>query len=103
MLNPIEPGQAVMAYDENQWAVALRYHDQSMEEALDLFRWLRLRTYQLIQSLPDSVWTQTLEHPENGTMSLEDWLDVYERHIPHHIEQMKDVYAAWLGHRSKTI
>jgi hypothetical protein len=94
-----EPGQAVMAYDENQWAAALRYHDQSMEEALDLFRRLRLRTYQLIQSLPDSVWTQTLEHPENGTMSLEDWLDVYERHIPHHIEQMKGVYAAWLGHR----
>jgi hypothetical protein len=94
-----EPGQAVMAYDENQWAAALRYHDQSMEAALDLIKWLQLRTYKLIQSLPDSVWSHTLEHPENGTMSLDDWLDVYERHIGDHIEQMKGVYAAWLGQR----
>ena len=28
-----EPGQAVMAYDEHQWAAALRYHDQSTETA----------------------------------------------------------------------
>ena len=90
-----EPGQAVMAYDENEWAVALCYHDQSMEEALDLIKCLHLQTYTLIQSLPDSVWSHTLEHPENGTMSLDDWLDVYERHIPDHIDQMKGVYAAW--------
>jgi len=82
-----EPGQAVMAYDENQWAAALRYHDQSAEEALDLIKWLHLRTYKLIQSLPYSVWSHTLEHPENGTMSLDDWLDMYERHIGDHIEQ----------------
>jgi hypothetical protein len=94
-----EPGQAVMAYDEHQWAAALRYHDQSMEEALDLIKWLQLRTYKLIQSLPDSVWSHTLEHPENGTLSLDDWLDVYERHIPDHIDQMKGVYVAWLGQR----
>jgi hypothetical protein len=94
-----EPRQAVMAYNEHQWAVALHYQDQRIEEALDLFKWLRLRTYQLIQSLPDSIWSHTVEHTENGTMSLDDWLDVYEHHIPQHIEQMKAVYAAWLGHR----
>ena len=88
-----------MAYDENQWAAALRYRDQSTEEALDLIKWLRLLTYTLIQSLPDSVWWHTLEHPANGTMSLDDWLDVYERHIPDHIDQMKGVYAARPGQR----
>ena len=92
-----EPGQVVMGYDERQWAAALRYQDQSAEEALDLFKLLRLRTYNLIRSLPDSVWSHTLQHSENGTMSLDDWLDVYERHIQDHIEQMKGVYAAWLG------
>jgi hypothetical protein len=95
-----EPGQAVMAYDERQWAAALRYHEQSAEEALDLFKGLRLRTCRLIESLPDSAWSHTVEHAQNGTMSLDDWLDVYEHHIPQHIEQMNDVYAAWLGRRS---
>jgi len=90
-----EPRQVVMAFDEHQWATALRYHDQSAEAALDLIKWLHLRTSTLIQSLPDSVWSHTFEHPENGTLSLDDWLDVYERHIPDHIDQMKGVYAAW--------
>jgi hypothetical protein len=31
---------------------------------------------------------------ENGIMTLDDWLDVYERHIPAHIEQMQANYQA---------
>lgn len=91
-----EPGQIVTAYNERQWATGLHYQSQPVEEALDLFKWLRLRTYQLLQSLPDSVWSNTMEHAEHGTMSLADWLDVYEHHIPQHIEQMRAVYAAWV-------
>jgi hypothetical protein len=91
-----EPGQAVMAYNEHRWATALHYESQPVEEALDLFKWLRVRTHQLLQSLPDSVWSNTFMHSEHGTMSLDDWLDVYEHHIPQHIEQMQAVYVAWL-------
>ncbi len=92
-----EPGQAVMAYDEMRWAAELRYHDQSPEEALELFKWLRLKSYRLIQALPDSAWSNTIYHPENGTMALDDWLDVYERHIPEHVAQMQANYEAWLA------
>jgi hypothetical protein len=78
-----------------QWAKALRYHEQSTDDALELFKWLRLTSYRLIRSLPESVWSNTIEHPENGTMTMDDWLDVYERHIPEHIAQMKANYADW--------
>src|SRR5688572_555732 len=91
-----EPGKAVMAYNEIQWAQALHYMDQSVDEALQLFKWLRLKSYRLIQSLPESVWAHTIEHPEIGTMTLEDWLNVYERHVPEHITQMERNYTAWL-------
>jgi len=94
-----EPGTTVMAYDENAWAGALRYHDQNAGDALELFRWLRRMSTHLIQSLPEAIWTHTIEHPENGTMTMEDWLDVYERHIPEHIEQMRRIHAAWLERR----
>jgi hypothetical protein len=30
-------------------------------------------------------------------MTMDDWLDTYERHIPEHIEQMQAVYEDWLG------
>lgn len=94
-----EPGKPVMAYDEELWAALLNYHSQSTEDALVLFKWLRLNTYNLIKVLPESAWSNTVYHPENGIMTLDDWLGVYERHIPAHIEQMQANYQAWLESR----
>lgn len=90
-----QPGESVMAYDEMRWADALRYHDQSTEEAVELFKWLRLRSYRLIKSLPEAVWSNTVLHPDNGVMTMDDWLDVYERHVREHVEQMRANYANW--------
>ena len=84
-----------MPYDENQWAGALDYPSQSTEEALELFWWLRHRTYSLIKSLPEHTWANAAYHPESGDMTLDDWLDVYERHIPEHVQYMRENYEAW--------
>jgi hypothetical protein len=93
-----EPGSGVYGYDENKWAKALHYHDQSIEEALELFRILRHSTYLLIKDLPESVWqTATVDHSENGIMTFDQWLQVYEEHIPVHIRQMERTYQAWLA------
>ena len=90
-----EPGEPVMAYDETRWATELSYTDQSTEDALQLFKWLRNNTYKLIKSLPEATWSHTTYHPENGTMPMDDWLGVYARHIPDHIEQMDRIYEEW--------
>ena len=90
-----EPGSNLMAYDENRWAVELNYHDQNTEDALELFRLLRKMTCDLIRTAPDEAWSRACFHPENGTMTLDDWLDVYERHVPEHVAQMAEVHAAW--------
>ena len=94
-----EPGRTLMDYDENQWSIALDYHDQSIEDALNLFRWLRSKTHTLIKSLPESAWSNTAYHPENGDMTLDDWLDVYESHVREHIEFMQQNYEAWQAQR----
>jgi hypothetical protein len=62
-----EPGEPLMAYDENGWASALGYTDRSAEDALGLFRILRRQAYNLIKTLPESYWANTCCHPENGT------------------------------------
>jgi hypothetical protein len=90
-----EPGQRVVAYDEQRWSVALHYHEQPVDELLALFTQLRRLTYQLFLLLPDSVWSQTLEHAAHGELSLDDWLDLYTQHLLQHIEQMNAVYARW--------
>ena len=92
-----EPGEPLMAYDENEWAVALGYGVRSVEEALELFRLLRRQTHALIETLPESVWSNACYHPENGNMTLDDWLDVYAAHIPEHLEYMRENFQAWLA------
>lgn len=88
-----EPGSPVLGYDQEIWTEKLDYHQQSVEEALELFRLLRKKSYDLIKNLPDEVWKNTVEHSENGTMTFEDWLRIYEAHT--HIGSMQRVYDAW--------
>ena len=94
-----EPGSTVLGYDEDRWARELHYHDQSIDDALVLFHWLRHKTYTLIKNLPEAVWSNTVKHTESGVMTLDDWLDTYERHVPEHIEQMQANYADWVTQR----
>jgi hypothetical protein len=90
-----EPGRTLMDYDENAWAKALDYHNLDTEDAVELFRWLRGTTYQLIKDLPEATWAHTAYHPENGDMTMDDWLDTYARHVQDHIGQMEAVYRSW--------
>ena len=90
-----EQGEPLMAYDENRWSTALDYHDQSTEDAIALFKWLRHKSYTLIKDLPESVWAHSSFHPENGETTLDDWLDTYERHVPEHLEYMRQNLEAW--------
>ncbi len=94
-----EPGETVMAYDEMGWGKGLNYAEQSAEDALELFKWLRLTTNKLIRTLPESAWSNTVYHPENGVMTLDDWLEVYARHVSDHVEQMRGVYEEWCSRR----
>ncbi len=94
-----EPGEPLMAYDENGWAERLGYADRSVEDALQLFRLLRRQTHALVATLPESVWSNTCYHPENGDVTLDDWLTVYEVHIPEHVDYMRQNYDAWLTMR----
>jgi len=97
-----EPGLDLMAYDENQWALALAYHSIDTDGAVELFRALRRQTHGLITNLPESAWSNTCYHPENGDMTLDDWLDVYERHVAEHVDYMRQNYEEWKKANSGT-
>lgn len=92
-----EPGVTIFAYDQDVWATTLDYHSQNADDALELLHWLRKLTYDLIRKLPidGDVWAQTIDHPENGIMTLDDVLVSYAEHIPGHIAQMRNNYALW--------
>jgi hypothetical protein len=90
-----EPGSQILGYDQDGWAIRLNYHDQSTEDYLQLFRWLRHTTYQLIRNQPEGVWAHTYVHSDNGPTTLDAWLKIYEHHVHGHIEQMQKNYEHW--------
>ncbi|MEW6050178.1 MAG: DinB family protein [Candidatus Zixiibacteriota bacterium] len=95
-----EPGKAVMAYDQDSWAEKLGYHSQSADAALELFGLLRRMNHGLLKSVPQDVWdSHTVEHSEVGTMTLDQFLEIYDRHTPGHIRQMQENYRHWKEHR----
>jgi hypothetical protein len=90
-----EPGCAVFKIDAARWAGSLGYFHQSTREAIEVIRRLRKMTHQLLITLSESVWLHTLEHPRDGRITLEQWVLLQERHIPHHLEQMKSNHELW--------
>jgi hypothetical protein len=90
-----EPDKTLAKFDAARWAGSLGYFHQSTREALEIIRRLRRMTYGLLITLPEPVWLHSLEHPTEGRISLETWMDRQERHIPRHIEQMKQNYDSW--------
>jgi hypothetical protein len=97
-----QPGSPLLVYNASTWASSLGYFHQSTREALGLITRLRKMTYQILQYIPDPVWANTAQHPKQGTIALGEWLDIQSGHIPHHIEQIRGNYAAWLKtHRQR--
>lgn len=92
-----EPGETIMAYDQERWVAGLRYAEQDSEDALALFKLMRKINTRFLKSLPASAWSGTMAHPERGPVTLDDWLVIYTAHTPAHIEQMKATHAAWLA------
>lgn len=93
----VEPGSTLMAYQEAKWADTLGYKEQNAEDALEIIRLARQSTYELLKRQPDEVFTHLVTHPEfpDEPYTFESWLNIYARHIPDHIEQIKATYQAW--------
>ena len=63
-----EPGSPVLQFDAARWAGSLGYFHQSTREALEIIRRLRKMTYQLLASLPDPIWSNAVEQPDDGLL-----------------------------------
>jgi uncharacterized damage-inducible protein DinB len=86
-----QPGEAIMAYDQDVWAVALDYHQRDADDARALLRLVRKTTHAFLLTLSESDWTtRSYYHPERkGQVLLDRWLEDYAAHIPGHIEQIQ--------------
>ena len=92
----VEPGGMLMGYNQDQWAIQLNYHEQSAEDALEILRLARKSTYELLKRQPEEVFTHAIVHPEmSEPYTFDKWLNIYARHVPGHIEQIKKNVELW--------
>lgn len=91
-----EPDSPGLTFDASAWAGRLGYFHQNSREALQIITGLRRSTHRLLTALPESLWHTTFEHLRHGKINLERWVEIQERHIPDHIDQMMENYRGWL-------
>ncbi len=100
----VEPGSILMGYEEAKWAGALQYQKQDLDDALQIIRLARATTYNLLRTLPDEVFSHSVTHPEyKEPYTFDQWLNIYSKHIPDHIEQIKRNVDLWKKQNEKIL
>lgn len=91
-----EPGRSVMAYDQDEWANNLNYHEQDRDEALQFVKLTRSMTYSWLKSLPEEAFESSAIYPgDEDPYVLDDLLFIYTGHITGHVNQIKNNYKIW--------
>jgi uncharacterized damage-inducible protein DinB len=85
-----EDNPTIKPYDENSWA---GLPDSMLPPAvsLELLRALHTRLVATLRAQPDEAFARTLQHPENGPMTLDAMLTVYSWHGRHHTAHITEL------------
>ena len=90
----VEQRPVIQGYDQDEFAVQLKYNERDMEPALDAFRAARETTAQLLALMSEEDWHREGEHTESGRYTTEDWLRIYSEHAHNHAAQIRRLRSA---------
>lgn len=79
-----EEKPTVKPYNEAEWAKLEDARTTPVETSLALLDALHDRWHRVLRAMQPSDFRRTLNHPENGEMTLDDLLAMYEWHGRHH-------------------
>jgi uncharacterized damage-inducible protein DinB len=81
-------------YDQDRWAAFPDAQSADLSTSLALLQALHARWVTFWESLPADAWARTGNHPESGTVSLDDQLALYAAHGEGHLDQIRRTLAA---------
>ena len=84
-----EEHPVIHGYDQEAWAVKLRYNERELAPALEAFRAARATTAQLLAGMSEADWAREGWHAESGRYSAETWLRIYAAHAHNHAAQIR--------------
>lgn len=79
----------LQGYDQDQFARALHY-ERPHETSLELFRWAREASAELLELLTPEEWLRQGTHTEAGAWGVEEWLRTYAGHAHRHARQIAE-------------
>jgi hypothetical protein len=85
-------GGPAIGYDPDHLAAVLRY-DRPIEDSLEAFRFARLSTLPLLESMTDEEWQHSGVRPGDRVVSAETMLTWYGPHAHKHAEQIRRARA----------
>jgi hypothetical protein len=88
-----EDRPTIQGYDQDDFARRLHY-DRPHEASLELFKYARLATAELLERLEPADWLREGTHSESGAYSVETWLKIYAEHAHRHARQIRQARAA---------
>lgn len=80
-----EEGRTVMLYDQAAWAAQAFPRRGPVEPSLTLLDGLHARWASTARALRPEEYRRTVEHPEDGTLSVDALLNTYAWHSRHHV------------------
>jgi hypothetical protein len=83
-----EDRPAIQGYDQDEYARTLHY-DRPHETSLELFRYVRMSTAELLERLQPQDWLREGTHSEVGRYTVETWLEIYAAHAHKHARQIR--------------
>ena len=90
----VEDQPVIKGYDQDQFAIRLKYNDRDTGPALEAFRAARATTAQLLEIMSDDDWRREGEHTESGRYTTEAWLTIYAEHAHNHAAQIRRLRSA---------
>ena len=88
-----EDNPTIVGYDQDAFARRLHY-DRPIASSLEAFRWARISTAEILDSLSDAEWSRSGTHSESGPYSVGRWLEIYAEHAHKHAGQIRRARAA---------
>jgi hypothetical protein len=83
----------IQGYDQDEFARRL-YYDRPHETSLELFRYARESTSEILDRLTPAEWVREGTHTEAGPYGVESWLKTYAEHAHKHARQIRVVRDA---------
>jgi hypothetical protein len=83
-----EENPIIQGYDEEEFAKRLT-GNRPIEPSLDVMRYARESTAQILERLSNADWKRAGTHSESGPYSVEAWLTIYAAHGHDHAAQIK--------------